>query len=108
MEQPADTYKPLLTAAQARELSGPRFDEMVEAHVAAALEHVRKASKKGWRSVKLYGDLWGQGVYDQTHPLYMASRGAWCRMVGLGYVLTTLRETFSTSQKEHLCTLVEW
>ena len=90
---------------QARALSGPHFDEQTAAHVEIALECVRRAAEKGERSVKLYGDLWGQGMGDPSHQLHQAARHAWDRLSELGYVLASHRDGINRYRTH---TIVEW
>ncbi|MGX6566823.1 hypothetical protein [Cupriavidus necator] len=92
-----------LTAAEAREISGPTVAERVD----AALDLIRAAAEKKQRQVPLHGDFWVNGGYgsDRTTLLAKQYDEAVRQLKELGFKVSFFYEE---RQFVDMYTVVEW
>lgn len=95
------TQQSRLTAAEARKIAGPTFEETVGQMVDAALKDVRAAAEKKQRSIALHGHEWVHGGYSRTKE-WMA---AVAMLHGLGFKVDFFYEE---RQFVNMYTTVEW
>lgn len=90
-----------LTAAQAREISGPTQEEVIESLIDEALAEVRKAAEKKQREITLRSGTWSDEAYRQT-PLW---KDVAKRLRGLGYAIDVY---YVESQFVDVGTTIKW
>ena len=71
----------MITAKEARKLTGPTFDERVEEQLEFAYVEIRKAAKNKKSEVALHSEFWTRGGYDCTDEYKAAVK----KLEELGY-----------------------
>ncbi|HBO3056169.1 TPA: hypothetical protein L4R55_002556 [Pseudomonas aeruginosa] len=90
-----------LTAAQAREISGPTQEEVIESLIDEALAEVRKAAEQKRREVTLRSGAWADEAYRRT-PLWLDLAK---RLQKLGYAVDVY---YVESQFVDVGTTIKW
>ncbi len=90
-----------LTAAEARNLAGPTFDETVNAMVDGALAYIRQVAEKKGREVHLNAPEWVHGGYSQSKEW----KAATAELQRLGY---TVELFYEERQFVNMYTVVKW
>ena len=91
----------MITAAEARELAGPTFEERVAGELEHAYAKIHEAAKNKRRSVNLVNEFWTRGGYNST-PEYKA---AVKKLEEFGYKVWFHYEEL---QFVNMYTVVEW
>lgn len=91
----------MITAKEARELSGPTFEERVEEQLEIAYEKIRKAAENKKRETILNSEFWSHGGYSGLDEYKAAVN----KLKELGY---TVEFFYEELQFVNMYTIVKW
>jgi hypothetical protein len=91
----------MITAKEARELSGPTFEEQVEVELEFVYGDIRTAAENKTRQVNLHSEFWTLGGYNNTDEYKAAVK----KLEELGY---TVEFFYEERQFVNMYTIVKW
>jgi len=92
----------MITAKQARELSGPTFEERVEEQLEYADKNIRAAAEHGHRITNLANEFWTREGYNNTDLYKKAAK----KLKELGYTVEFFYDC--GGQFVNMYTIVKW